>query len=481
MKRLLNFIGGEFSVPAKGDYLPSFDPSVGEPHCEIANSTAEDVDRAVSKARLAFPTWSGLKAEDRAKFLYKIADGIEARLTEFAEAESQDQGKPVWLAAKMDIPRAIQNFRFFAGAILHQHEQATQMSGATFNYVVREPLGVAGLISPWNLPLYLLTWKIAPAIAFGNTAVCKPSELTSYAAYLLAEVMRDVGLPPGVVNIVFGTGPRVGQPLVEHRDVPLISFTGGTSTGKIIAQAAAPHFKKLSLELGGKNPNIIFDDADLEKAVATTVRSSFLNQGEICLCGSRVYVQRAIFDRFLESFVAKTRELKVGDPRDASVFMGPVVSREHLEKVESFLDHARSEKLKFLAGGERPQLDSRFQKGYFIAPTILTGTENASRIQQEEIFGPVVSVTPFDSEDDAIMMANGVTYGLSATVWTESLKRAHGVSAKLHAGTVWVNTWLERDLRVPFGGVKASGLGREGQNDSREFFTEAKTICIQHG
>lgn len=480
MKKHLNFIAGERVAPVKGDYLESFNPAAGQPHCLLSDSTAEDVDLAVVAARRAFPSWSRRTAEERASYLRAIADVIEARLQIFAEAESLDQGKPVALAARMDIPRAIQNFRFFASAILHQHDPASQMDASTFNYVVRSPVGVAGLISPWNLPLYLLTWKVAPAIAFGNTVVCKPSEVTSLTASLLADVLKEVGLPPGVVNIVFGTGPKVGAALVAHKDVPLISFTGGTATGKTIASVAAPLFKKLSLELGGKNPNVIFDDADLEKAVETTVRSSFLNQGEICLCGSRIYVQKGIYNAFVERFTARVRELKVGDPRDPATFMGPVASREHFDKIQEFLTEAKTTGFRFLTGGEKPVLAPEFAQGYFVAPTIIEGVPSHSRLEQEEIFGPVVTISSFDSEDEVIERANGVRYGLSATIWTQSLRRAHGVAARLEAGTVWVNTWLQRDLRMPFGGVKASGVGREGQNDSLEFFTEAKTICIHH-
>ncbi len=380
----------------------------------------------------------------------------------------------------MDIPRAAYNFRFFAGALLHHDEQATRLDGETFNYVARRPIGVAGLISPWNLPLYLLTWKIAPAIAFGNTCVAKPSELTSLTAFMLGEILRDAGVPKGVVNLVFGTGTKAGAALVAHPGVPLVSFTGGTVTGRAIASVAAPMFKKLSLELGGKNPNLIFDDCDFEKALETTIRSSFLNQGEICLCGSRIYVQKSIYEKFLDRFVARTKEIRVGDPKSKDSFMGALVSKEHHEKVMGFLDHARSENLKFLAGGKRPDLPAPFSKGYFVEPTIVTGAKPQSRLQQEEIFGPVVTVTPFTDEDEAIELANGVSYGLSATVWTQSLKRTHSVSERLEAGTVWVNTWMTRDLRVPFGGVKASGVGREGQDASLDFFTEAKTICVRH-
>lgn len=481
MKKLLNFIDGEFVEPQGGAYLESFNPALGEPHLLVSDSDERDVETAVQAARRAFQEWSKVSDDVRARYLYKIADLVEARKDELAQAESLDQGKPVWLAASMDIDRVAANFRFFAGAILHAEDRVMRKEPGVMSYVSRRPVGVAALISPWNLPLYLLSWKIAPAIAFGNTAVCKPSEFTSSTAHILAEIIREAGLPKGVVNIVFGTGPRAGSALVSHPDVPLVSFTGGTQTGRVIAQTAASQFKKVSLELGGKNPNLIFDDANLDLAIARSLRSSFLNQGEICLCGSRIYVQKGIYDRFLEEFVQKTRELKVGDPKDPSTFMGPLVSREHLAKVESFLKLAREEQgVKTLTGGGRPELPAEFRNGYFLEPTILEGVKHDSKLQQEEIFGPVVSVTPFTDEEEVIELANGTKYGLSATVWTENLNRAHRVAERLDAGTVWVNTWLVRDLRAPFGGVKASGVGREGQEDSREFFTEAKTICIQH-
>jgi acyl-CoA reductase-like NAD-dependent aldehyde dehydrogenase len=481
MKQLLNFINGEFTAPSEGRFFPSFNPATGVVHLEVSDSTAADVDCAVAAAKAAFRSWSRLSVSERAGYLYRIADGVDARAAELAQAESADQGKPVWLASRLDIPRAAHNLRFFAGAVLHSQDLATAMGPETFNYISRKPVGVAGLISPWNLPLYLLTWKIAPALATGNTAVCKPSELTSHTAFLFAEICRDAGLPKGVVNFVFGDGIKVGTPLVLHPDVPLISFTGGTVTGQKIAQMAAPSLKKLSLELGGKNANLIFDDADLDLAVTTTLRSSFLNQGEICLCGSRIYVQEKVYDEFKKRFTAETKKLKCGNPQDESSFIGALVSKEHLQKVRSYIDLAISEGAEILCGASAPKLNAPFDQGYFLEPTILTSVAQSSRVQQEEIFGPVVTLTPFKSDQEGITLANDCKYGLSASVWTQSLKRAHSVAAQLDVGTVWVNTWMMRDLRAPFGGVKASGRGREGQDHSLEFFTEAKTICIQHG
>jgi aminomuconate-semialdehyde/2-hydroxymuconate-6-semialdehyde dehydrogenase len=473
-KKVLNFINGKWTEPRSGKWLQSINPSTGEAFSEIPDSNEADVNAAVAAAKSAFVAWSQTLAEERAKYLYKIADLVEERINEFAHLESLDQGKPVSLAEKMDINRVILNFRFFAGAILHHQNESTEMASDSFNYVLRKPVGVAGLISPWNLPLYLLSWKIAPAIACGNTVICKPSEFTSMTAALLCEVLQEVNLPAGVVNMVFGTGPSAGAALVKHPDVPLISFTGGTETGKKIATDAAAFSKKLSLELGGKNPNIIFADCDFDQMLQMTLRSSFLNQGEICLCGSRIYVEESIFDKFLEKFVSETKKLRVGDPAATDTFMGPVVSDGHFNKVMGYIDLAKKEGGKILCGGERIG-----QKGFFIQPTVIVGLSESSKCVQEEIFGPVVTVAPFKNYQDAIQKANGVKYGLSASVWTKNLTTAHAAARDLQVGTVWINTWLNRDLRVPFGGVKASGIGREGGNHSIEFFTEATTVNVR--
>ena len=476
MKRILNFIGGEFVEPATGRWLTSDEPGTGLPFLEVPDSDARDVDRAVAAARRAFPQWSAASQADRAAVLLKLADLIDRDRDALAEAESQDQGKPVALAREMDIPRAAQNFRFFANAILHAEEIATRPDAHSFNYVVRQPLGVAGLISPWNLPLYLLTWKIAPALACGNAAVCKPSELTSLTAAMLCELAREAGVPPGILNVVFGAGASAGGALVAHPDVPLISFTGGTATGRAIALAAAPAFKRVSLELGGKNANVIFADCDFERALATTVRSSFLNQGEICLCGSRIFVERPIYERFASALAERAKALKVGDRRDPSTFMGALVSRDHLEKVRGYLDVARADGGRLLAGGDAPA----GLNGFYLNPAVIADLPATSRLWREEIFGPVVTIAPFDDEDEAVARANETAYGLSATLWTVSLARAHRVAERLQAGTVWVNAWMQRDLRAPFGGVKASGVGREGGSHSLDFYSELKTICVRH-
>jgi aminomuconate-semialdehyde/2-hydroxymuconate-6-semialdehyde dehydrogenase len=474
--RLANFIANEFVAPASGAYFDDLEPASGNVIAEIPDSDARDVDAAVRAAKAAFPAWSKTTAEQRSGVLLKLADVIEQNFDELARCESQDNGKPLSLAKRMDIPRAVANFRFFATAILHQASEAYVTDSAALNYTLRQPVGVAGLISPWNLPLYLLSWKIAPALASGNTCVAKPSELTPLTAHRLAELSLEAGLPEGVMNIVHGTGPKAGAAICEHPGVPLISFTGGTVTGAKVAAAAAPMFKKLSLELGGKNPNLIFADADLDDAIATSIRSSFWNQGEICLCGSRIFVERAIYDGFVERFVEATKKLRIGDPLDIETDVGALISEPHLEKVLRYVALAKEEGGTIVTGGNRVD-----RPGWFLEPAVVTGLGCECRVLQEEIFGPVVTITPFNGDDEAVRFANSTRYGLSATVWTRDLQRAHRVAAELHAGTVWVNCWLLRDLRVPFGGMKDSGVGREGGFESLQFFTEAKNVCVKLG
>ncbi|HKR53851.1 MAG TPA: aldehyde dehydrogenase [Chthoniobacterales bacterium] len=477
--RIQNFIDGQFVEPVGGKYLDNIEPATGKPYSIVADSDARDVDLAAAAAEKAFPEWSRMPAAERSKILLRIADLIERNLEKLAHAESVDTGKPLSLARTLDIPRAASNFRFFATAILHTESEAHVTDNVAFNYTLRKPRGIAGLISPWNLPLYLLSWKIAPAIAVGNTAIAKPSELTPMTAFLLCEIAREAGLPNGVLNIVHGTGPNVGAPITAHPKITTISFTGGTVTGKKVAEACAPLFKKVSLELGGKNPNIVFADADLEAAINGSVRSSFANQGQICLCGSRVFVEKPIYQEFIKRFIEKASQLKQGDPLDEETEQGAIVNKAQLDKVKFYVDLAQKEGGKIALGGNSPERpNDRTREGYFFSPTVIVDLPVACRTNREEIFGPVVTITPFDSEDEVIRYANDVEYGLSSSVWTQNLSRAHRVAEQIHTGTVWVNCWLVRDLRVPFGGMKASGVGREGGEEALRFFTEPKNICI---
>ncbi|MCB0661156.1 MAG: aldehyde dehydrogenase [Saprospiraceae bacterium] len=476
---LKNYIGGEFLPPDSGNYLENPNPATGKTYSYIPDSQASDIDKAVAAAKNAFPAWSKSGTQFRYEVLNRIADLIGENLEAFALAESMDSGKPVSLSRSVDIPRAQSNFRFFATAILHFSSESHNMEGQAINYTLRQPFGVVGCISPWNLPLYLFSWKIAPALAAGNCVVGKPSEITPMTAFLLSKVCKEAGLPDGVLNIVHGLGPSAGQALVEHPDVKAISFTGGTNTGRHLARTAAPMFKKLSLELGGKNPNLIFADCDFEKMMAETMRSSFANNGQICLCGSRVYIQRPIYDKFKEEFVARTKKLVVGNPLDAPTNQGAVVSKSHFEKILSYVALAKEEGGKVLAGGHAVQLSGENEGGYFIAPTIIEGLPETCRTNQEEIFGPVVTIQPFDTEEEAIVLANSTEYGLASTVWTSDLNRAHRVAEQIQAGIVWINCWMLRDLRTPFGGVKNSGVGREGGLEALRFFTEPKNVCVK--
>ncbi|UII28714.1 aldehyde dehydrogenase [Fulvivirga maritima] len=478
MDKIQNYIDGQLTDPLSGHYLENYNPAEGVVYGLIPDSDEKDVQRAVKAATKAFPVWSAMSVAERSDVLLKVADLIDRDSDLLALAESVDNGKPLSLAKSVDIPRASSNMRFFATAILHFSSESHLTDNKAINYTTRTPVGVAGCISPWNLPLYLFTWKIAPALAAGNTVVAKPSEVTPMTAYLFSKICIEAGLPSGVLNIVHGLGPKVGQAIVEHPDIPLISFTGGTATGKSIAATAAPMFKKLSLELGGKNPNIIFGDCDLKNTVDESIRASFSNQGQICLCGSRIFVQRSIYDQFLKLFLERVKALKVGDPLEAGSDIGAVVSQAHMDKVLAYIELAKKEGGEILCGGAQVKLPGRCENGYFIAPAVITGLDYNCRVNQEEIFGPVVSVMPFDSEEEVIGYANSTAYGLSATIFTENLKRAHRVSHQLKSGIVWVNCWLLRDLRTPFGGMKQSGVGREGGEEALRFFTEAKNICI---
>jgi len=478
MHTLANYLNGEMAPPQQGQYLTSINPATAEPLAQVPDSDDADVHAAVAAAKAAAESWADLPLKERAAYLNRIADGIEARLDELAKYESEDNGKPLSLARRVDIPRAVDNFRYFASALTQFHGESYDMGSQGVNYTLRRPHGVAGLISPWNLPLYLFTWKVAPALAAGNTAVAKPSEVTPLTSGLLGEICMEAGLPPGVLNIIHGTGPKVGEAIVKHADVSALSFTGSTRVGKRIAEVAAPMFKKVSLEMGGKNASVVFADADFEKAVSGVMRASFTNQGQICLCGSRVLVQKEIYEPFLAEMIKRTEALKVGDPMDAQTDIGAIVSEAQWKKDQEYLQIAKEEGGKVETGGNIPVVGGRCSNGYFLRPTIISGLGPQCRINQEEIFGPIISIMPFEGEEEALQIANGTPYGLSATVWTENLSRAHRIAAGLHTGIVWVNSWMVRDLRTPFGGMKQSGVGREGGMEALRFFTEAKNVYV---
>jgi aminomuconate-semialdehyde/2-hydroxymuconate-6-semialdehyde dehydrogenase len=479
MQKISNYIGGKLVGPVTGAYIDNVDPARGVVYSLIPDSSTVDVDNAVASAMEAFEKWSGMAVEKRAAILMRIADLIDRDLEALAHAESIDNGKPVSLARRLDIPRASANLRFYATGSMHLSSDAHITGSDAVNYTLRQPVGVAGCISPWNLPLYLFTWKIAPALAAGCTVVAKPSELTPMTAFLFSKLCIEAGLPDGVLNIVHGLGSKCGQAIVEHPNVPAISFTGGTVTGKKIASVAGPMFKKLSLELGGKNPNIIFADCDFDRALEVTIQSSFSNQGEICLCGSRILVEREIFEKFVDAFVTRVKKLIVGNPAEDTTNLGALVSEAHMKKVLSYIDLAKSEGGQILTGGKQLHMKGELAKGYFVEPTVITGLDSRCRTNQEEIFGPVVTIMPFDSEEEAVADANCTGYGLSATIWTEKLSRAHRVSAMVKSGIIWVNCWLLRDLRTPFGGMKQSGVGREGGWDALRFFMDTKNVCIK--
>ena len=479
MLKIENYIGGELLAPISGEYLDNYNPAIGEVYSLIPDSDERDMRRAVEAAKKAFPVWSKMSAEARHDVLMRVSSLIERDLDSLAEAESVDNGKPKSLAKAVDIPRAVANFKFYATAAMHFSSEAHETVNQAINYTLRQPLGVIGCISPWNLPLYLFSWKIAPALAAGCCVVAKPSEITPMTAYLLSKICVEAGLPAGVLNIVHGLGTKAGSAIVQSKYVKAISFTGGTKTGEWIAREAAPKFKKLSLELGGKNPNIIFADCDYDEMLSTTVKSSFSNQGQICLCGSRIFVERPLYERFKADFIERVSQLKIGDPLEKDTSIGAVVSQQHLEKVLSYIKLAKEEGGNILLGGNQIKLEGRCANGFFIEPTIIENLPFDCRTNQEEIFGAVVTIQPFDTEDEVLNYANSVEYGLSATIWTENLSRAHRMAEKIESGIIWINCWLLRDLRTPFGGMKNSGIGREGGFEALRFFTEEKNVCIK--
>ncbi|OLC72184.1 MAG: 2-hydroxymuconic semialdehyde dehydrogenase [Deltaproteobacteria bacterium 13_1_40CM_4_68_19] len=479
MQDVLNFIDGRHAPAACGEWLDDVDPATGETYARVASSDARDVDRSVAAALHAFPTWSVTPVVERSKLLRRLARLIERDLEKLARAESIDSGKPLSAARTVDIPRAVQNFDFFADAVTQFSSEAHPTDEVALNYTLRQPLGPVACISPWNLPLYLLTWKIAPALAAGNCVVAKPSEVTPMSAHLLGSLAAEAGLPPGVLNIVQGLGPRAGGPLCAHSGIRAISFTGSTRVGAEIAREAATSFKKLSLEMGGKNPTLVFADADLREAIPQTVRAAFSNTGQICLCGSRILVERSVYDQVRDELVERVRALRVGDPLQADTEQGALVSRQHFDKVMGCLAVARQEGGRVLCGGGRASVTGRCAGGFFVQPTLIEGLGPSCRTNQEEIFGPVATLLPFDGAEEAVRLANSTRYGLAASLWTRDLSRAHRVGAQLHSGIVWVNCWMLRDLRTPFGGVKESGVGREGGMDALRFFTEPKNVCVK--
>ncbi len=480
MKIISNYINGELVNPLSGSYLDVFNPAEGKVYAQLPDSDGGDVNLAFKAASAAFPLWSSFTVEKRSRILLNISQAIETNIEELALAESMDNGKPLKLARSVDIPRAATNMRFFATSILHFASESHYMEEGVINYTLRRPVGVVGCISPWNLPLYLFTWKIAPALAAGNCVVAKPSEITPMTAFLFSKICIEAGLPKGVLNIVHGLGNKAGNAIVSHPGITAISFTGGTQTGEHIAKIAAPMFKKTSLELGGKNAAIIFNDAPYYEMIKTVVRSSFSNQGQICLCCSRIFIEKPLFEKFKKDFIHRVKKLQVGDPLKESTDVGAMVSEPHMKKVLSCIKIAGEEGGTITTGGKRIILNGRCENGWFIEPTIIEGLQSNCRTNQEEIFGPVVTIMPFENEEEVLGYANSTKYGLAASIWTNNLGRAHKFAEKIKTGIVWVNCWMIRDLRTPFGGMKSSGVGREGGWEALKFFTEQKNICIKY-
>jgi len=480
MKKIQNYINGEMIDPVSGNHLENTEPATGQVYGSIPDSDDKDLIMAVNAAENAQYDWANTSAEIRSKILENLADLIDANADELARAEAIDNGKPISLAKQVDIYRSAANIRFFAHASTQFSSESHSMENTAINYTLRDPIGIVACISPWNLPLYLFTWKIAPALAVGNVVITKPSEVTPMTSYLFSKLCIQAGLPKGVLNIIHGTGPNIGSALVVHPKIKAISFTGGTSTGAHIAKSTAGMFKKMSLELGGKNPTLVFADCDFEETVTEVVRAAFANQGQICLCGSRIYIERSIYEKFKQAFIKKVATIKIGDPLEQETQHGALVSEQHMQKVLSYIELAKTEGGKILTGGNQIKMNGRCANGYFVEPTVIENLDNFCRTNQEEIFGPVCTIMPFDSDEEALALANGNEYGLASSIWTNDLKRAHKLAKNIEAGIVWINCWLLRDLRTPFGGVKSSGVGREGGLEALRFFTEPKNVCIKY-
>ncbi len=481
MQHIANYINGQLVPAISGLFIENIEPATGLCYSQLPDSDAADVELAIEAAQSAFDAWSSITIDERSTILGKIADLIQDNLEQLALTESIDTGKPLVVARQVDIPRAATNFRFYSSAIQHFFSESHSMGSQAINYTLREPIGVVGCISPWNFPLHLFSWKIAPALASGNTVVAKPSELAPMTAFLLAKICIEAGLPAGVLNIVHGLGCKAGQSLVEHPQIQAVSFTGGSQTGAKIAKTAGSLLKKVSLELGGKNPNIIFADCNFEQALSTSIRASFYNQGEVCLSGSRIFIEKPLFNKFKHEFVARIQSLKVSDPLEEACKQGALISKNHLQKVISCIELAKHEGGKILTGGKTVTVTGRCENGFFIEPTVIEGLSPYCRSNQEEIFGPVVTLTPFETEAEVLEYANSTAYGLSASIWSENVRRCHRLASRIQSGVIWVNCWMIRDLRTPFGGMKQSGLGREGGFEALRFFTEAKNVCVYMG
>ena len=479
MVEIHNYINGQLSEPSDKEYLDVYNPSNGSIFAKCPNSTKEDLDLAVAASNSSFSSWASLKQRERSDYLLKIAELINRDLEKFAKGETIDNGKPYSLSKSLDIPRSIKNLVFFANLASEIEEESYHQENI-ISQIRRQPLGVVGTISPWNLPLYLFTWKIAPALVSGNCVIAKPSELTPYTSFLFSKACIEAKLPPGVLNILHGEGLTIGREIVRNSSIKAISFTGGTKTGKEIAIEASQSLKKVNMEMGGKNPVLIFNDCHYENMIESLIKSSFLNQGQICLAGSRIYVQEGIYEKFKADFINKINDLIIGNPFDPQTDQGAIVSKQHLEKISKYVDYAIKEGGEIISGGEIPKLDEEYSSGWYYKPTVIEGLPQNSRLNQDEIFGPVVTLSKFNDDDEVIKMANNTTYGLAAIIWTEDINRAHKLAELVESGLVWVNCWLERDLRTPFGGIKNSGFGKEGGKYALDFFTEPKNICTKY-